>query len=90
MGKPFEIDHEVEEWERGGNRPDRKPLTADDGKLLGKACCHVAKSNKKKGEKAHGDRIIAKAAKATKKSSWRSKPDGYKFDWKLGRYVRDG
>lgn len=87
-GKAFEVDHCVEEWERGGYSPDRKPLTAEDGKLLGKACCHLAKSNKKKAEKAHGDRIIAKAAGVRKKSSWRKKPDEYKFDWRKGKYVR--
>ena len=69
---------------------DRIVLTADDGKLLGKACCHLAKSNKKKGEKAHGDRIIAKAANAHKKSAWRGKPDGYTYDWRRRRYVKDG
>ena len=69
-GKPFEIDHTIECWEQldmqaGGHIV----LTADDGKLLGKNCCHLIKSNKKKGEKAHGDRIIAKAARAQRRKS---------------------
>ena len=88
-GKPFEIDHTIEEWERGGKHSDRVALTADDGKLLGKYCCHGPKSIKKRGEKAHGDRIIAKAARAHKKSTWRKKPDGYKFDWQTHRYVKE-
>ena len=89
-GKAFEYDHTIECWERLDMQAgDRIVLTADDGKLLGKDCCHREKSNKKKGEKAHGDRIIAKAAKATKKSTWRKKPDGMRFDWSKGRYVKE-
>ena len=80
-GKSFEIDHTIEEWERGGNHPDRTALTAEDGKLLGKACCHLVKSNKKKAEKAHGDRIIAKAAKAQKRKS-RPMPGSRDSPWK--------
>ena len=89
-GKAFEIDHCVECWERLDMQAgEHIVLSADDGKLLGKACCHLAKSNKKKGEKAHGDRIIVKAARANKESAWRSKPDGYKFNWRKGRYVKE-
>jgi len=84
MGKPFEYDHTLECWEmediEHGLRP---PLTAADGKLL---CipCHARKTGKKTGERAHGKRIIAKAARAKPKSSfatnrnspWKKKMDG--------------
>jgi hypothetical protein len=84
MGKPFEYDHQIEEWERQNIAADlRPPLTADDGKLL---CipCHDEKSGKKAGERAHGKRIVGKAARAKPKSSfatnrngaWKKKMDG--------------
>jgi len=83
-GKPFEYDHTLECWEMR----ERKVLTAGDGKLLG-YCCHKPKTAKKTAERAHGNRIIEDTARAKKKSTWRSKPDGYKFNWKLGRYVSE-
>lgn len=61
-GKPFEIDHTIECWEK----PTRTELTADDGKLLG-YCCHRPKTAKKATERAHGNRIIEKSAKAKSK-----------------------
>jgi hypothetical protein len=65
--KPFEVDHVIECWEmddiQHGLRP---PLTAADGQLLCIAC-HDIKTGKKAGERAHGKRIVAKAAKATTK-----------------------
>jgi hypothetical protein len=69
-GRNFQIDHKVAEWIlediAHGLRP---PLTAEDGWLLGneKECgCHTAKTAVEAGQRAHGDRIIAKAAKADK------------------------
>lgn len=65
-GKPFEYDHMVECWEMEDIQHGlRSPLTAADGKLL---CipCHDAKTGKKAGERAHGKRIVKKAAKAHK------------------------
>lgn len=80
-GKPFEYDHTVECWEREGN--DSRNLTAEDGKLL---CisCHDAKTGKKAGERAHGKRIVEKAARTkikkpfpgSRASGWKRKMDG--------------
>lgn len=71
QNKPFEVDHTIEEWEREDVAHGlREALTANDGKLLGKNCCHKAKSAKKAGERAHGKRIVEKAARVKKKSSW--------------------
>ena len=64
--KPFEYDHTIEEWERGGSQGERKPLTAADGKLLG-YCCHKPKTAQKTAERAHGNRIIEGAARARRK-----------------------
>jgi hypothetical protein len=39
--KPYEIDHTIAEW----LVTDKSlPLRADDGRLLGKACCHAPKT----------------------------------------------
>jgi hypothetical protein len=79
MGKLFEVDHTIECWEmeevEHGYRP---PLTADDGKLLGKDCCHKPKSARKAGERAHGKRLIEKAARVNVKpqSRFRKKLNG--------------
>ena len=79
-GSAFEIDHIIEEWEREDVEFGyREALTASDGQLL---ClpCHRDKSGKKSGERAHGERIVAKAAKATPKkrpqSKFKKKVDG--------------
>lgn len=75
-GKPFHYDHIIEEWEREDiARGLREPLTADDGQVL---CvpCHNEKSAVKTGERAHGKRIVAKAARAeNKRSSFRTNRD---------------
>lgn len=52
--KPFEIDHEIAE----ALIVDKsKPLTIDDGKLLGVECCHRGGANKTRDDV----RVIAKA-----------------------------
>jgi hypothetical protein len=94
--KPFEIDHVIEEWEREdvlhGYRP---PLTADDGQLLCKRC-HDLKTGKKTGERAHGRRIVEKAAKATKKKGrgfqtrYKKCVNGDVIDRETGEIVRRG
>ena len=58
-GKLFEYDHTLECWER--NDPT-VALTAEDGKVLGKKCCHDPKSSAKAAQRAHGTRIIEKSA----------------------------
>jgi len=84
-GEKIEIDHVIEEWERGGAHDARRELTAEDGQALGAKCCHKEKSARKRGEKAHGDRIIKKQAGIARKSrpipgsrasAWKRKLDG--------------
>lgn len=77
MGKSFEYDHQIEEWERQNIAAGlREPLTAEDGKLL---CipCHDEKSGKKTGERARGKRLIVKAAKAKPKRSAQIRSKGF-------------
>lgn len=63
--KPFEIDHTLAEW---FVEDKSKPLTVDDGKLLGKACCH-------RGGKTQSDqRAIAKTKRQRDKLSGAYKP----------------
>jgi hypothetical protein len=69
QNKAWEVDHVIEEWEMEDVEHGlRAPLTAADGKLLGKYCCHVPKTAKKAKERAHGKRIVAKAARCASKS----------------------
>lgn len=57
-GDVGEADHTIEEWTRSATpRNERKPLTADDGKLLGR-CCHVPKSAFWTKERARNNRAI--------------------------------
>lgn len=92
--KLFEYDHEIEEWEREDiERGLRSPLTAEDGKLL---CipCHDAKTGRKAGERAHGKRIVAKAAKADKskgrgfQTRLKRRMDGSVIDRESGEILR--
>lgn len=83
--KPYEIDHTIPE----ALVVDKsRELTAADGKLLGKACCHAPKT---KGDVAR----IAKAVRQSYRdkgikgpSSFRKPPPGYGYDWKRGRYTK--
>lgn len=83
----FEYDHTIEEWILDQIAHDlREPLTAADGKLLGKHCCHKAKSAKSTADRAHGKRIQFKEAKAdkpkgapipgSKRSGWKKPMNG--------------
>lgn len=85
MGKLFDVDHTLECWEMEDIEHELRPaLTAADGKLLGKDCCHKPKSARKAGERAHGKRIVEKAAGIKPRSSfatnrnspWKKKMDG--------------
>lgn len=75
--KPFEVDHTLECWEMEDVQNGlRAPLTAEDGKLLGR-CCHAPKTARKAGERAHVKRIVEKQAKASaKRSSFQTNRDG--------------
>ena len=67
-GKPFDYDHVLECWEMEDVEHGlRAPLTASDGKLLGR-CCHAPKTAQKAGERAHCTRIVEKAARCKPKS----------------------
>lgn len=82
-GERIEIDHTIECWEMR----EPRELTAEDGKALGAKCCHLAKTNRKKGEKAHGDRLIKKAAGIERKrSSFLTNRDG-PYRMKLDRTI---
>ena len=78
-GKPFEYDHTVECWEMRQEGRSR-PLTAEDGKLLGR-CCHRPKTARKAGERAHGKRIVKKSAKAMRRKG-RPMPGSRTSAWK--------
>ena len=63
----FEYDHTIEEWERENIQHGlRPPLTADDGKVLGKKCCHQPKTARKAKERAHVNLVYEKNAKMRK------------------------
>lgn len=57
MGKPYDFDHTIPEallaeWQKAG-----KKLTAEDGKLLGRYCCH-------RGPNSKTSKDVAQIAKA--------------------------
>lgn len=68
-GKRFDYDHQVPECFQNLPKSERPPITADDVKLLGYACCHKDKSASEHKANCHGKRIVAKAARAEKKYS---------------------
>ena len=59
-----QLDHKVAEWILGGKHDERSALTANDGWML---CpdCHKIKTKGESRDRAHGNRIILKAAGAT-------------------------
>lgn len=85
--KPYEIDHIIPEALIVNNAPS---LTADDGQLLGKACCHRG------GKTANDIRTIRKSDRQRDKHSGAfkpssrgfRKPEGTEYDWRQGRYIR--
>lgn len=98
-GKPFEYDHTLECWEMEDVAHYlRPPLTAEDGKLLGKLCCHQPKTARKSKERAHGVRLVEKSAgikRGDKRSSFRTnrdsrykkRMDGKVVDRETGRVI---
>ena len=67
------------------------PITAADVQLLGWECCHKPKTISEIKANAHGKRIVAKAAKATKRKGPPmpgSRDSPWKKDWKTGRLVK--
>ena len=82
-GKPFDYHHAPAIWtwtEERYQKALESGLTAEDGMLLGH-CCHKPETAKDASERAHGKRIQAKAAKATKTS--KPMPYGRGSDRKL-------
>lgn len=71
-GERIEVDHTVECWEMR----ERRELTANDGRALGAKCCHQPKTARKNGERAHGNRIIKRAAGIKRRSSFKTNRDG--------------
>jgi hypothetical protein len=86
-GKPFDYDHTIEEWEQTRPKAERV-ITADDVKLLG-YCCHKSKTARKAGERAHGKRIVEKAARVNVKppSRYRKKLNGQVVDRQTGEVI---
>lgn len=85
--KLYEIDHTIPE----ALVVDKtKPLTIEDGKLLGKACCHRGgKTAKDQGDIARAVRRQCKDLGVPKRpSSFPKPPPGYKRDWRLNRLVK--
>lgn len=80
--KPYQIDHTVPE---GLRADDAAPLTADDGKLLGQACCHAPKTKNDVRQIRKADRQRDKHTGAAKSknpmpgsraSRWKRKMNG--------------
>lgn len=73
--KPYEIDHTIPE----ALVVDKtKPLTIEEGKLLGKACCHRGgKTAKDVGDIARAVRREAKHIGIKKRRGWPLPPKGY-------------
>lgn len=87
--KAYEIDHILAE----ALVVDKtKPLTAKDGQLLG-YCCHRGED----GKTAKDVTAIAKSKRREakhygfdkKRSTWPKPPPGTRYDWKLGRRIRE-
>ena len=83
--KRWHVDHTIAD---GLHIDKSKPLTADEGQLLGVECCHTPKTK-------NDVRIIAKAKRVEgnylgikTKSRGFQKPAGMKFNWSTGRYER--
>ncbi len=86
--KKWEIDHVVAE---ALVIDKSKPLTIEDGKLLGH-CCHRGEN----GKTAKDMKAIAKSKRreakhfgfAKKRSTFPKMPEGYRYDWRTRRPVK--
>ncbi len=84
--KRYEIDHTIAE---GLVIDKTKPLTKEDGRLLGLECCHKPKTVKDKGDIARAVRRSAKHAGIKSKRPAFQKPPGVRWDWKRGRFTKE-
>lgn len=102
-GKRFDYDHQIEIWEMPSELREKfikEGVPAEYGKVLGYLCCHQEKSASKTGERAHGDRIIEKEARADARKGMPipgSVASGIKFKMngdvvcrKTGRVIKEG
>lgn len=81
--KPYEIDHTIAD---ALVLDKSRPLTAADGKLLGKKCCHDPKTVKDVGTIAKVKRVSAKHLGIRNRSTFACSRDG-KFKQKIGGRV---
>lgn len=74
-GKPFEYHHLRPEWTQNTPISEREKIAAADVKLL---CipCHDAISAKDTTARAHGKRIVEKAARVKRRSSFLTNRNG--------------
>ena len=84
----WEIDHTIPEALIADKS---RPLTIEDGKLLGKACCHRGEDGKTARDVGQIAKAVRQEAKhlGIKKSPSFRKPAGMRFDWSIGRYVKE-
>jgi hypothetical protein len=59
-GKRFHYDHDTPEWLRTTPKKQRKPITANDVRLLGWDCCHKPKTAREAGERAKDYAVFEK------------------------------
>lgn len=81
--KPYEVDHTTPE---ALVMDKSKPLTADDGKLLGKACCHspktaedirrFRKADRQRDRHTGAMRKTARPLPGSRASGWKQKLSG--------------
>ena len=72
--KPWHIDHTIPDAHR---LEKSRPLTADDGKLLGWDCCHKPKTAVDVGNIARAERRFGKDRGDKKPSTFPKPPPGY-------------
>ena len=83
--KKYHVDHIIAD----GLEVDKsRPLTADNGQLLGWDCCHKPKTKMDVGNIARAKLREAKHLEFQRTSRCFRKPPGTKYDWNKGRYVR--
>lgn len=66
-----------------------RPLTADDGRLLGWDCCHKPKTAVDVSNIARAERRHGKDRGDKKPSRFPKRPPGYRFDWRTQRLVKE-
>ena len=75
-------EHKDPLWRNGTNDKENRGAAHDH--------CAQAKTDKESTDRAKGRRVSEKHFGAARKGGFRKPPKGVKFDWKAGRYRRDG